>query len=195
MTAENWHGLLVRPPPPRLRKVRGGDGLKACGWIGLLCSFIHGGKSTDVLPFFDPRVSDINKLMCVCPCVCTCTPHDKATALCQRVNGIDRGGGLRALVALRLVFVFLHRVLADEWAVLVELSIATLPVVHQTVVALLHVSIQRRLAALQRLVVLITAVEDKFKYLTLKFMNTWSKKILRTPSDNTSTLNQRRWKI
>lgn len=127
--------------------------------------------------------------MCVCPCVCTCAPHDKATALRQRVNGVDRGGGLRALVALRLVFVFLHRVLADEGAVLVELSIATLPVVHQTVVALLHVSIQRRLAALKRLVVLIAAVVDKFIYLTLQFMNT-SKKIL-TPS----TLNQRRWKM
>lgn len=116
--------------------------------------------------------------MCVCPCVCTCAPNGEATALCQRVDGVDRGGGLRALVALRLVLVFLHCVLADEGAVLVELSVATLPIVHQTVVALLHISIQRRLAALQRLVVLIAAAEDKVTRLTLKFTSTSSKKIL-----------------
>lgn len=91
-------------------------------------------------------------------------PFGDAATLRQRVDGVDRRGGLRALVALRLVLVFLHRVLADEGAILVKLSITTLAVVHQAVVALLHVGVQRCLAALKRLVVLVAAAEDKIKF-------------------------------
>lgn len=77
--------------------------------------------------------------------------------LCQRVDGIHRRGGLGALVALRLVLVLLHCVLADERAVFVELPVSSLAVVHQAVVAFLYVAIQGSLAALQRLVVLVAA--------------------------------------
>lgn len=90
------------------------------------------------------------------------------TALRQRVDGIDRRGGLRALIALRLVLVLLHRVLADERAVLVELAIATFAVIHQTVITFLHVAVQRRLAALQGLVVLIAAAEANEEELTVR---------------------------
>lgn len=86
-------------------------------------------------------------------------PPRAATALRQRVDGVDGRGGLRALVALRFVLVLLHRVLADERAVLVELAVAAFAVVHQTVVAFFHVAVQRRLAALERLVVLVAAAE------------------------------------
>lgn len=97
--------------------------------------------------------------MCVCVCLVYGVPPCAATALRQWVDGVDGRGGLGALVALRLIFVLFHRVLANERAVLVELAIAAFAVVHQTVVAFLHVAVQRRLAALQRLVVLITAAE------------------------------------
>lgn len=80
-------------------------------------------------------------------------------ALRQGVDGVDRRGGLRALVALCLVLVLLHRVLADERAVLVELAVAAFAVVHQAVVAFLHVALQRCLAALQRLVVFVAAAK------------------------------------
>ena len=74
----------------------------------------------------------------------------------QGVDGVDGRGGLGALVALRLVLgVLLDGVLADEGAVLVELPVAALAVVHQAVVTLLGRAVQRRLAALQRLVVLV----------------------------------------
>lgn len=91
------------------------------------------------------------------PCPLRCA----ATALRQRVDGVDGGGGFRALVALRLVLVLLHRVLADEGPILIELAIAAFTVVHQAVVAFLHVAVQRCLAALQGLVVLVTATEPK----------------------------------
>lgn len=59
------------------------------------------------------------------------------------------------------VFLFLAAVLADEGAVLVELPVPALPVVHQAVVALVtaHRPVGRRPAALQRLVVLCVTVE------------------------------------
>lgn len=84
-------------------------------------------------------------------------PRRSTTLLRQRVDGVHGRGGLGALVPLRLVLVLLDRVLADEGAVLVELAVAALAVVHQAVVALLHVGVQRGLAALQGLVVLIAA--------------------------------------
>lgn len=79
----------------------------------------------------------------------------------QRIDGVDRRRGLRALVALRLLLVLLDCVLADEGAVLVELALPALAVVHQAVVALLLLdgAVQGRLAALQGLVVLVTARE------------------------------------
>ncbi|TNN88232.1 hypothetical protein EYF80_001448 [Liparis tanakae] len=82
-----------------------------------------------------------------------------ATALRQRVDGVDGRGGLGALVALRFILVLLHRVLADERAILVELAISAFAVVHQTVVAFLHIAVQRRLAALEGLVVLVAAAK------------------------------------
>ncbi len=88
------------------------------------------------------------------------SPPCAAMALRQRVDGVYGRGGLRALVALRFVLVLLHRVLANERAILVELAIAAFAVVHQTVIAFLHVAVQRRLAALQRLVVLVTAAKE-----------------------------------
>lgn len=87
------------------------------------------------------------------------SPPCAATALRQRVDGVYRRGGLRALVALRFVLVLLHRVLANERAVLVELAIAAFAIVNETVIAFLHVAVQRSLAALQRLVVLIAAAK------------------------------------
>ena len=85
---------------------------------------------------------------------CACKPP-----LGQRIDGVDWRRGLRALVALRLLLVLLDRVLADEGAVLVELALPALAVVHQAVVALLLLdgAVQGRLAALQGLVVLVTA--------------------------------------
>lgn len=62
--------------------------------------------------------------------------------LCQRVDGIHRRSGLGALVALCLVLVLLHCVLADERTVFVELPVSSLAVVHQAVVAFLYVAIQ-----------------------------------------------------
>lgn len=92
--------------------------------------------------------------MCLCPA-------PGAAASRQRVDGVDGRRSLGALVALRLVLVLLDGVLADEGAVLVELAVAALAVVHQAVVALLHVGVQRRLAALQRLVVLVAAARGR----------------------------------
>lgn len=86
-----------------------------------------------------------------------------AAPLRQRVDGVDWRGGLGALVPLRLVLVLLHRVLADEGTVLVELAVAAFAVVHEAVVALLHVAVQRSLAALQRLVVLVAAATTSRK--------------------------------
>lgn len=79
----------------------------------------------------------------------------------KRVHGVDGRRGLRALVAFVRVFLFLAAVLADEGAVLIELSIPALPVVHQAVVALVapHRAVGRRPAALQRLVVLCVTVK------------------------------------
>lgn len=65
------------------------------------------------------------------------------------------------------VFLLLAAVLADERAVLVELSVPALPVVHQAVVALVtpHRPIGRRPAALQRLVVLCVTIKKGRKRL------------------------------
>lgn len=65
-----------------------------------------------------------------------------AAALRQGVDGVDRRRGLRALVAFRLVLVLLHGVLADEGAVLVELSVPAFTVIHQAVVAFLHIALE-----------------------------------------------------
>ncbi len=80
----------------------------------------------------------------------------QSPSLDKRVHGVDGRRGLRALVAFVRVFFFLAAVLADEGAVLVELSVPALPVVHQAVVALVtaHCPVGRRPAPLQRLVVL-----------------------------------------
>lgn len=79
-------------------------------------------------------------------CPCLYPPHPppigEATALRQRVDGVDRRGGFRALITLRLILVFLHGVLANEGAILIKLSLAALTVVHQAVVTLLHVGVQ-----------------------------------------------------
>lgn len=91
----------------------------------------------------------------------TVTARPGVPALDKRVHGIDGRRGLRALVAFVRVFLFLAAVLADEGAVLVELSVPALPVVHQAVVALVapHRPVGRSPAALQRLVVLRVTVE------------------------------------
>lgn len=78
--------------------------------------------------------------MCVCLCLVYGVPPFAATVLRQRVD--DRRSSLRALVALRLIFVLFHCVLADERAILIELAIAAFAIVHQTVIAFLHVAIQ-----------------------------------------------------
>lgn len=77
-------------------------------------------------------------------------------SLDERVHGVDGRRGLRALVAFVRVFFFLAAVLANEGAVLIELSVPALPVVHQAVVALVaaHCPVGRCPAPLQRLVVL-----------------------------------------
>lgn len=143
------------------------------------CYFFCRGKPTQSLdrPCCLPSVLNVFHIL-IYACVCLClvygvvvfivTPSDPrvplhppcaAAALRQRVDGVDRRRGLRALIALRFVLVLLHRVLADERAVLIELAVAAFAVVHQAVVALLHVAVQRRLAALEGLVVLIAAAE------------------------------------
>lgn len=108
----------------------------------------------------------VNSQVCARVCTCPSPPHPcgEAARLRQRVDGVDGRGGLGALITLRLVLVFLHRVLADEGTVLVKLSVSALAVVHQAVVALLHVGVQRRLATLKRLVVLVAAAKDKVKF-------------------------------
>ena len=85
-----------------------------------------------------------------------CRNQEVAPPLDKRVHGVDGRRCLWALVAFVRVFLFLAAVLADEGAVLVELSVPALPVVHQAVVALVtaHRPVGRRPAALQRLVVL-----------------------------------------
>lgn len=91
----------------------------------------------------------------------TVTARPGGPALDKRVHGIDGRRGLRALVAFVRVFLFLAAVLADEGAVLVELSVPALPVVHQAVVALVapHRPVGRSTAALERLVVLCVTAE------------------------------------
>lgn len=86
-----------------------------------------------------------------------------AVPLDERVHGVDRRGGLRALVALVRVFFFLTAVLANKGTVLVELSVPTLPVVHQAVVALVaaHRPVGRCPAALQWFVVLCVTTKGK----------------------------------
>ena len=54
----------------------------------------------------------------------------RGPSLDKRVHGVDGRRGLRALVAFVRVFLFLAAVLADEGAVLIELSVPALPVVH-----------------------------------------------------------------
>lgn len=63
------------------------------------------------------------------------------------------------------VFLFLATVLADEGAVFIKLSVPTLPVVHQAVVALItaHCPVGRRPATLQWLVVLRVTVKGRKK--------------------------------
>lgn len=76
----------------------------------------------------------------------------------QGIDGVDWRCGLGALVAFRFLLVLFDSVLADEGAIFVELALAAFAVVHQAVVTLLLLdgAVQRCLAALQWLVVLIT---------------------------------------
>lgn len=82
------------------------------------------------------------------------------------VHGVDWRRSLWTLVALRRVFFLLPAVLADEWAILVELAVSSLAVIHQAVVTvvLLDRTIGWGPAAFQGLVILrITDVKSRDK--------------------------------
>lgn len=82
------------------------------------------------------------------------------------VHGVDRRWSLRALVTLRRVFFLLPAVLADERAVLVELAVSSLAVIHKAVVAVVFLDrpVGWGPAAFQGLVVLsVTDVKSRDK--------------------------------
>lgn len=135
---------------------------------------VKGGKTSAVhfVPVSPPSPVEEHLQSPDRPCECVfvygISVRGAVVVLRQRVDGIDGWGGLGALIALCLILVLLHRVLANEWAILVELAVAALAVVHQAVITLFHVTVERRLAALQRFVVLVTTVEARWEKLAVK---------------------------
>lgn len=96
----------------------------ACGWLGGQWSSQLGRPHIVPLSL---KVVALSSIFSLPTCKVVAVP---GAPLGQRIDGVDGRRGLRALVAFRLLLVLFDRVLADEGAVLIELALAALAIVH-----------------------------------------------------------------